>query len=113
MKTRVAFFFIMTSIAFTSRAGTVAAPYQIGTWRGFRPAAISFTFDDNLPNQYAVAVPMFNAKGFKITLFTVSSWPSGGSWSAGAKRRVARERNCQPYRDAFPPAGLVGGATDP
>jgi oligosaccharide reducing-end xylanase len=62
-----------------ARAGSVAAPYEIGTWEGFRPAAISFTFDDDLPNQYAKAVPMFNACGFKLTLFTVTSWLSG--WS--------------------------------
>lgn len=61
------------------RAGSIAAPYEIGTWQGFRQAAISYTFDDNLPNQYAKAVPMFNAKGFKMTLFTVTTWGSG--WS--------------------------------
>jgi hypothetical protein len=55
-------------------AGTVAAPYQIGLWEGFRPAAISYTFDDDLPNQYVLAVPMFHTAGFKLTLFTVSSW---------------------------------------
>lgn len=62
-------------------AGTVSAPYQIGSWQGFRQAAITYTFDDDLPNQYSVAVPMFNAKGFKMTLFTVTSWLPGGSWS--------------------------------
>lgn len=62
-------------------AGTVSAPYQIGSWQGFRQAAITYTFDDDLPNQYSVAVPMFNAKGFKMTLFTVTSWLPGGTWS--------------------------------
>jgi hypothetical protein len=70
---------VLASAATVGRAGSVAAPYEIGTWEGFRPAAISYTFDDNLPNQYAVAVPMFNARGFKLTLFTVTSWLSG--WS--------------------------------
>jgi hypothetical protein len=67
-------------IAVTSRAGAggvVNPPYEIGTWRGFRAAAISYTFDDDCANQYAVAVPMFNAKGFKLTLFTVTSWVPG------------------------------------
>jgi oligosaccharide reducing-end xylanase len=59
------------------RAGSVAAPYEVGTWEGFRPAAISYTFDDDCSNQYALAVPMFNAAGFKLTLFTVTSWLSG------------------------------------
>jgi oligosaccharide reducing-end xylanase len=57
-----------------------ASPYEIGTWRGFRPAAISYTFDDGCSNQFSVAVPMFDAAGFKLTLFTVIStmfpgWP--------------------------------------
>lgn len=71
----------MALTASISLAGSVAAPYQVGTWRGFRPAAISYTFDDDCPNQYAVAVPMFNARGFKITLFTVPDWLPGGSWA--------------------------------
>jgi oligosaccharide reducing-end xylanase len=62
-------------------AGTVSPPYQIGTWQGFRPAAVSYTFDDDLPNQYSIAVPMFNAQGFKLTLFTVTTWLPGGSWT--------------------------------
>ncbi len=62
-------------------AGTVNLPYQIGTWEGFRPAAVTYTFDDDLPNQYAKAVPYFNSKGFKLTLFTVTTWLPGGSWS--------------------------------
>jgi peptidoglycan/xylan/chitin deacetylase (PgdA/CDA1 family) len=63
------------------QAGTVNPPYQIGTWQGFRPAAVSYTFDDDLPNQYSIPVPMFNAKGFKMTLFTVTTWLPGNSWT--------------------------------
>ena len=62
-------------------AGTVSPPYQVGTWQGFRQGAVSYTFDDDLPNQYSVAVPMFNAKGFKMTLFTVTTWLPGGDWT--------------------------------
>jgi oligosaccharide reducing-end xylanase len=60
-----------------SRAGIVQAPYQLAIWEGFRPAAISYTFDDSLPNQYNIAVPMFHAAGLKMTLFTVTSWVGG------------------------------------
>jgi oligosaccharide reducing-end xylanase len=64
------------------RAGSVAAPYAIGTWEGFRTAAVTYTFDDNLPNQYAIAVPMFHAAGFKMTLFTVvNSWVGTFTWA--------------------------------
>jgi hypothetical protein len=77
-------FFLVMFSASVLRAGSVAAPYEIGTWEGFRPAAISYTFDDDLPNQYSIAVPMFDAKGFKLTLFTVTgpSWYSPANWTA-------------------------------
>jgi peptidoglycan-N-acetylglucosamine deacetylase len=67
-------FLIAVASTPVTRAGTVQAPYQLGTWEGFRPAAISYTFDDDCPNQYAIAVPMFHAAGIKMTLFTVTSW---------------------------------------
>jgi oligosaccharide reducing-end xylanase len=64
-----------------SRAAIVQAPYQLATWQGFRPAAISYTFDDDCPNQYNIAVPMFHAAGLKMTLFTVTTNTWVGSWT--------------------------------
>src|SRR5215831_9321547 len=78
---RIALFLALAAAVSVTRAGTVNPPYQIGTWQGFRTAAISYPFDDDLPNQYTKAVPMFNAKGFKLTLFTVTGWVPGGSWA--------------------------------
>jgi peptidoglycan-N-acetylglucosamine deacetylase len=80
-RTGAAWFLVGTLITSVGLAGTVSPPYQIGTWRGFSQAAVSYTFDDDLPNQYSIAVPMFNAKGFKMTLFTVTTWLPGGSWA--------------------------------
>ena len=61
---------------------TTALSYDIATWEGFRTAAVSYTFDDNCPNQLAIAVPMFNQFGFKLTLFTVTSstWGWRANW---------------------------------
>lgn len=73
--------FITTVIPLIGLAGSVAAPYEIGTWEGFRPAAISYTFDDNVPNQYSIAVPMFQRAGFKITMFTVVNYWTSFTWS--------------------------------
>jgi peptidoglycan/xylan/chitin deacetylase (PgdA/CDA1 family) len=60
--------------------GTVDSPYEVGTWSGFRTAAITYTFDDNLSNQLSIAIPLFNNYGFKATLYTVTSpswvWPA-------------------------------------
>lgn len=68
----------------TSAAGqNVEAQYQIGTWQGFRSAAISYTFDDNCPNQLAIAVPMFDRFGYRLTMFTVTGqdWAWKADWS--------------------------------
>ena len=58
---------------------SVASPYEVGTWQGFRTAAISYTFDDNCTNQLALAVPMFNEFNFKLTLFTATGSNTGFS----------------------------------
>ncbi len=59
---------------------TVDSLYEVGTWPGFASGAVSFTFDDNCANQLAVALPMFNEYGFKMTFFTVINW--GPNWAA-------------------------------
>jgi hypothetical protein len=75
---------------------------EIGTWQGFRQGAVTYTFDDDLPNQYSIAIPMFNAKGFKMTLFTVTTWLPGGSWTpvqtaASFGHEVASHTVTHPY----------------
>ncbi len=64
-------------------SGTGTTAYDVGTWQGFRSAAVSYTFDDNCPNQLSIAVPMFDRYGFKLTLFTVTSasWGWKANWA--------------------------------
>ena len=71
---------LLVFCAVSAADGAVSAPYEVGTWRGFKPAAVSYTFDDGCSNQFSVAVPMFNEKGYKLTLFTVISTMFPG-WS--------------------------------
>jgi peptidoglycan-N-acetylglucosamine deacetylase len=59
---------------FSAQSQTDSAVYEIATWEDFRESAITYTFDDNCPNQYAKAVPMFDALGFKGTFYTVTDW---------------------------------------
>lgn len=69
--------FLVTAFLFMGQMGssqTVDSLYEIGTWSGFRQAAISYTFDDGCPNQFSIAIPMFNEFDFDLTLFTVTSW---------------------------------------
>jgi oligosaccharide reducing-end xylanase len=61
-------------MGFSVQAQSDTVIYEIGTWEDFRGSAITYTFDDNCPNQYTKAVPMFNALGFKGTFYTVTGW---------------------------------------
>jgi peptidoglycan/xylan/chitin deacetylase (PgdA/CDA1 family) len=59
---------------------TVDQPYEVASWQGFRTAAVSFTFDDNCPNQFVKAIPMFNEFGYHLTLFTVTGSGPAADW---------------------------------
>ncbi len=61
-------------------AQTVAPPYEVASWQGFRTAAVSFTFDDNTPDQFVKAVPMFNEFGYHMTFFTVTGSGPAPDW---------------------------------
>jgi hypothetical protein len=71
------FIYIVLLSGSICNAQTVAEPYEVGIWPGFRSAAITHTFDDNDLNQLAVAVPMFNDFEFKLTLFTLTGTGTG------------------------------------
>jgi oligosaccharide reducing-end xylanase len=67
---------VMLPAVGTGQSRTIAAPYEVATWRGFRTAAVSYTFDDGTANQLPVAIPIFNEFGYRATLFTVTGWVS-------------------------------------
>ena len=50
----------------------IPSTYQKGTWKDFKAAAITYSFDDNTSNQIPVALPLFNNYGYKVTFFTVT-----------------------------------------
>jgi len=78
MKNAIIVFFSIALLYFQfGFSQTIDTPYTVGTWQGFRTAAISYTFDDNCPNQLGIAVPMFNEYGFKLTLFTTPTSSAG------------------------------------
>ena len=61
-------------------AQTVAEGYEVGTWHGFRDAAVTHTFDDNLPSHTDVVVPLFDEFGLKATFFVTTNWVSAADW---------------------------------
>lgn len=67
---------LLISISLTFISITVFAQipstYQKGTWKDFKTAAITYSFDDNTSNQIPVAIPLFDNYGYKVTFFTVT-----------------------------------------
>lgn len=73
--TVVAFALVTAAEARTQAAVdfTTAPSVRIARFKGDRAAAISYTFDDGLRDQYTLAVPMLNEVGFKGTFFVIPS----------------------------------------
>ena len=101
---------ILILTTFLASSGTgyskmIDSPYEVGTWKGFRKAAICYTFDDGCPNQFAIALPMFDKLSFKMTLFTVSDWAlRDKSWAAlktaaSEGHEIASHTVTHPYLD--------------
>lgn len=53
---------------------------RVEAFRGGARSAVSFTFDDGSPNQFAKAVPLFDSHGLHLTLFLTTDWV--GNWQA-------------------------------
>ncbi|MFC2137973.1 polysaccharide deacetylase family protein [Bacteroidota bacterium] len=79
-KIKLSLTIVLAIISITSNSQTVIAPYEVGTWHGFRQTAINYTFDDGTSNQFAIAIPMFNEFDFELTMFTVTNWSP--NWTA-------------------------------
>jgi hypothetical protein len=61
------------SIGLINDARKVETSYEVGTWSGFRSAAICYTFDDGYAGALSIAVPEFDKYGFKLTLFIATN----------------------------------------
>jgi len=72
MKAKITYISVIVFISLNCFSQSVKAPYEVATWYKFKSAAVSYTFDDGLPNQFDVAVPLFNKYGFKMTLFIIT-----------------------------------------
>jgi len=60
-------------------AAQVNSNYQVAPWRGFKKAAVTYTFDDNTGGQVPIAVPLFDRYNYKVTLFTITN--SNPNWA--------------------------------
>jgi hypothetical protein len=70
--TLLAAFFIVCNMGY---CGTIAAPYQVGTWSGFRTAAVTYVSDGAyMTNLYSIGIPMFNSYSYKLTMFEIPNW---------------------------------------
>jgi len=64
--------FILLVSALVSTAAFAQPAARIARFAGDRAAAISYTLDDGLRDQYTIAVPMLNEAGFKGTFFVIA-----------------------------------------
>ena len=98
------------SLSFAGSA--YAQSVEIGTWAGFRTAAVSFTFDDGPQSDVDVALPMFEKYGYKATFNIVTNWAGGNGdgmlkWSgveklAKAGHEIASHSDSHPNGDGVP-----------
>jgi peptidoglycan/xylan/chitin deacetylase (PgdA/CDA1 family) len=65
----------------------------IAPFAGNRPAAISYTFDDNLRDQYTIAVPMLDEVGFKGTFFVIAGKTADTPQEGEQKKEDGNVRN--------------------
>ena len=52
---------------------------EIATWKGFRTAAVTYSFDDNWGNQIDCVKKYFDPHGYKATFNVVTNWVNGGN----------------------------------
>ena len=90
------------SVAGSAYAQTV----EIGTWAGFRTAAVSFTFDDGPQSDVDIVLPMFKKYGYKATFNIVTNWANGNingmlTWS-GVQELAAAGHEIASHSDSHP-----------
>jgi peptidoglycan/xylan/chitin deacetylase (PgdA/CDA1 family) len=80
-------------LSLLSVATAQAIDARIAKFDGDRPAAISYTFDDNLRDQFTLAVPMLDEVGFKGTFFVIAGKTAETPAVGEAKKEDGNVRN--------------------
>ncbi len=76
----IALALLLSSAMTNAVSAAVEGPFKVCIWENNCKAAISHTFDDNTAGQTGAGQEAFDAKGFKMTLFTVTESMSP-NWS--------------------------------
>ncbi len=107
MKKNLSFVMAVGWVFSLSLAGLAEAQtVEIGTWAGFRTAAVSFTFDDGPQSDVDIAMPLFKKYGYKATFNIVTNWAGGNingmlTWS-GVKELAAAGHEIASHSDSHP-----------
>lgn len=107
MKKNLSFVMAVGWVFSLSLAGLAEAQtVEIGTWAGFRTAAVSFTFDDGPQSDVDIAMPMFEKYGYKATFNIVTNWAGGNingmlTWS-GVKELAAAGHEIASHSESHP-----------
>jgi len=68
---------VVVLMCFSTYSGGIKAAddtAEIGTWRGFRKGAVSFTFDKGAPSHINDVAPLFDKYGYNATFYVVTNW---------------------------------------
>ena len=107
MKKSISFAMAMGWVFSLSFAGLAEAQtVEIGTWAGFRTAAVSFTFDDGPQSDVGVALPLFKKYGYKATFNIVTNWAGSNingmlTWS-GVQELAAAGHEIASHSESHP-----------
>src|SRR5438874_1088243 len=85
-------FAVLVMIGF-AEAENVVPTIRIAKFAGDRAAAVSYTFDDNLRDQYTLALPMLNEVGFKGTFFVIAGKTAETPKEGEQKKEDSNVRN--------------------
>ena len=58
--------------SFSSAVSALDDDAEIATWKGFRKAAVSFTFDMGAPSHISTVAPLFDEYGYKASFYLVA-----------------------------------------
>lgn len=68
-------FIICSLLIFTlPLTAQISEGYQIATWKDFKEAAVTYTWDDNSANHLTVAQPLFDKYDFNTTFFVTTNF---------------------------------------
>lgn len=87
MKTRKVGLALAAMLTTSALFAQVPKGYEVAPWKNFCTSTLTYSFDDNTPNQVPVAVPVLEKYNYRGSFNLITSWVEDWSpWKAIAER---------------------------